>query len=282
MASRPKKRRLRPSRLFLYAFALISTLFILYPYIVMFFNSFKNLEEMFRIPATVLPEVWRWENYVEIWNAIPLLTYFKNSAFVATFGTLLCILCAVPGAYALARMRFRGKKFTMAAIITTQMFSAIVLMVGIYRAMARMGLQDSLVGVTLLVAAFNQAFAVWMLSGTFATISPELEEAARIDGCNKVSAMIRIILPLAAPGIVTAAMFVFIAGWNEYTLSLILIGDSSLRTINLGIRAFFGYTNVEWWYVFATSLLGTLPILGFFRILERHLTSGLTAGGVKG
>ena len=91
-----------------------------------------------------------------------------------------------------------------------------------------------------MVAAFNQAFAVWLLSGTFATISKELEEAARIDGCNKLSAMIRIILPLAAPGIVTAMTFVFIAGWNEYTLALILIGDSSLKTINRGIRAFFG------------------------------------------
>ena len=89
-------------------------------------------------------------------------------------------------------------------------------------------------------------------------------------------------LPLAAPGIVTAMTFVFIVGWNEYTLALILIGDSSLKTINLGIRAFFGYTGTEWWYVFAASILATLPILGFFRILERHLTGGLTAGGVKG
>ena len=170
----------------------------------------------------------------------------------------------------------------MSLIVMTQMFSPVVLMVGIYRAMSNFGLANSLVGIVLLVAAFNQAFAVWLLSGTFATISKELEEAARIDGCNKLSAMIRIILPLAAPGIVTAMTFVFIAGWNEYTLALILIGDSSLKTINLGIRAFFGYTGTEWWYVFAASILATLPILGFFRILERHLTGGLTAGGVKG
>lgn len=269
-------------RVFLYLFAWLTSLFILYPYIVMFLGSLKDLQTMYRIPGTLLPEVWHWENYVNIWKDIPLLTYFKNSFIVAVFGTALCIVCAVPGAYALARMNFPGKKTLMSLIVMTQMFSPVVLMVGIYRAMSNFGLANSLVGIVLLVAAFNQAFAVWLLSGTFATISKELEEAARIDGCNKLSAMIRIILPLAAPGIVTAMTFVFIAGWNEYTLALILIGDSSLKTINLGIRAFFGYTGTEWWYVFAASILATLPILGFFRILERHLTGGLTAGGVKG
>lgn len=275
-----KKRKI--GRVFLYLFAYLMSLFILYPYIVMFLGSLKDLDTMYRIPGTILPEIWHWENYVNIWKDVPLLTYFKNSLIVAVFGTMLCIACAVPGGYALARMRFPGKRIMMMGIIMTQMFSPVVLMVGIYKVMARFHLQNSLLGIVLLVAAFHIAFAVWLLSGTFATISKELEDAARIDGCNKLTAMIRIILPLAAPGIVTATTFVFIAGWNEYTLSLILIGDSNLKTINLGISAFFGYTGTEWWYVFAASLLATLPILGFFRVLERHLTGGLTAGGVKG
>ena len=277
-----KRKKIKLSRVFLYAFACMVSLFILYPYIVMFFGSLKDLNTLYRIPGTLLPEVWHWENYVNIWKDVPLLIYFKNSLIVAVFGTALCIVCAIPGGYALARMNFPGKKTMMSLIIMTQMFSPVVMMVGIYKVMSSMHLANSLVGIILLVAAFNQAFAVWLLSGTFATISKELEEAARIDGCNKVSAMVRIILPLAAPGIVTAMTFVFISGWNEYMLSLILIGDSSLKTINLGIRAFFGYTGTEWWYVFAASILSTLPILGFFRILERHLTGGLTAGGVKG
>lgn len=277
-----KRKKIKISRIFLYLTASLVSLIILYPYIVMFLNSFKDLNSMYRIPGTLLPEVWHWENYINIWKDIPLLTYFKNSLIVAVFGTALTIICAIPAGYALARMNFPGKKVVMSLVIMTQMFSAVVMMVGIYKVMARMNLTNSLLGIVLMVAAFNQAFAVWLLSGTFATISKELEEAARIDGCNKVSAMIRIILPLAAPGIVTAMTFVFISGWNEYMLSLILIGDSNLRTINLGIRAFFGYTGTEWWYVFAASLLSTLPILGFFGILEKHLTGGLTAGGVKG
>lgn len=276
------KRNKRIGRFFLHIFAWGMSLFILYPYIVMFLNSLKDQQTIYKIPGTILPLEWHWENYINVWKDVPLLVYFKNSAIIAVFGTLLCIVCAIPGAYALARMKFPGKRFLMALLMMTQMFSPVVMMVGIYKVMARYSMTNSLLGIILLVAAFNQAFAVWLLHGTFSTISKELEEAARIDGCSKLSAMIRIILPLAAPGIVTATTFVFINGWNEYTLSLILIGDSNLKSINLGIRAFFGYTGTQWWYVFAVSLLATLPILLFFRILERHLTGGLTAGAVKG
>lgn len=276
------KNKFSIGRVLLYLFAYSVTIFLLYPYFVMFFNSFKNLEETFAIPGNILPKVWRWENYIQIWKDIPLLTYFKNTFIVAVISTLLCIVCAVPAGYALARMQFPGKRFVMAGIIVTQMFSEVVLLVGIYKIMVFLHLQNSLTGIILLVAAFNQAFAAWLLQGTFSTISTELEEAAMIDGCNRLHAMVRIILPLAAPGIVTAIIFVFIHAWNEYTLTLVLIGDANLKTINVGIHAFFGYTNTEWWYVFAASLIAILPILAFFQVLDKHLVGGLTAGGVKG
>ena len=277
-----KKNSFSVGRFFLYLFAFLFVVFILYPYFVMFFNSFKNLEETFAIPGTILPKVWRWENYVQIWKDVPLATYFKNSLIVAVVSTALCIVCAVPAGYALARMHFPGKRFIMAGIIITQMFSEVVLLVGIYKVMVFLKLQNTLTGIILLVAAFNQAFAAWMLQGTFTSISSELEEAAMIDGCNRFDAMTKIILPLAAPGIVTAIIFVFIHAWNEYTLTLVLIGDANLKTINVGIHSFFGYTNTEWWYVFAASLLAILPILAFFQVLENHLIGGLTAGSVKG
>lgn len=276
------KKKFSVSRALLYIFAFGFALFILYPYFVMFFNSFKNLEETFAIPGTILPKVWRWENYVQIWKDVPLATYFKNSFIVAVFSTILTIVCAVPAGYALAKMHFPGKRFVMGGIIVTQMFSAVVLLVGIYKIMVAFKLQNTLTGIILLVAAFNQAFAAWMLQGTFATISTELEEAALIDGCGKLEALIKVILPLAAPGIVTATIFVFIHAWNEYTLTLVLIGDLKLKSINVGIHSFFGYTNTEWWYVFAASLLAIIPILLIFQFLEKYLIGGLTAGGVKG
>lgn len=268
--------------LFLFVFCTIFCVVVLYPYFVMIVNSFKSLNNIFKVPPTILPEEWHFENYIDIWTYIPLATYFRNSFVVGVCATSLCIVCAVPSAYAMARMRFPGKQTVMACIIVTQMFSTIVLLIGIFKLMVTLKLTDSLTGIILLVAAFNQAFASWMISGTFRSISFELEEAALIDGCNRFNAMVRIILPLAAPGIVTAVIFVFINAWNEYNLTLILISDQMKKSLNIGIRSFFGYTNTEWHYVFASALLATLPMLCFFQVLEKQLMGGLTAGGVKG
>lgn len=272
----------KPARVFIYVFSALFCIITLYPYFVMLVNSFKSLNEIFAIPPTVLPTQWHWENYVNIWKDIPLAYYFRNSFVVAVCSTALCIVCAVPTGYALARLRFPGKKTVMSIIIVTQMFSTVVLMVGIFKLMVSLNLTNSLFGIILLVAAFNQAFASWMLSGTFRSISFELEEAALIDGCNRFNAMRRVTMPLAAPGIVTAIIFVFLNAWNEYTLTLILISDQLKKSLNVGIRSFFGYTNTEWHYVFAASILATLPLLAFFQVLEKHLMGGLTAGGVKG
>lgn len=276
------KKKNTAARIALYVFAFLFTIFIIYPYFVMFVNSFKDLNETFAIPGNVFPKVWRWRNYITIWQDVPLLTYFKNSFIVGICSTALTIACAVPAGYAMARMSFPGKRFVLAGIIVTQMFAEIVLLVGIYKVMVFFHLQNTQQGIILLVAAFNQAFAAWMLMGTFSTIPKDLEEAALIDGCNKVDAMVRVILPLAAPGIVTCIIFVFIHAWNEYTLTLVLIGSQELKSINVGIHSFFGYTNVEWWYLFAASLLAILPILAFFQVLDKHLVGGLAAGGVKG
>ena len=272
----------KTARVVIYVFSAIFCIITLYPYFVMLTNSFKTLNQIFAIPPTVLPTEWHWDNYINIWKDIPLAHYIRNSFVVAVCSTALCIVCAVPTGYALARMRFPGKQAVMSTIIVTQMFSTVVLMVGIFKLMVSLKLTNSLFGIILLIAAFNQAFASWLLSGTFRSISFELEEAALIDGCNRFNSMTRITMPLAAPGIVTAVIFVFINAWNEYTLTLILISDQLKKSLNTGIRSFFGYTNTEWHYVFAASILATLPLLGFFQVLEKHLMGGLTAGGVKG
>ena len=272
----------KTARVVIYVFSAIFCIITLYPYFVMLTNSFKTLNQIFAIPHTVLPTEWHWDNYINIWKDIPLAHYIRNSFVVAVCSTALCIVCAVPTGYALARMRFPGKQAVMSTIIVTQMFSTVVLMVGIFKLMVSLKLTNSLFGIILLIAAFNQAFASWLLSGTFRSISFELEEAALIDGCNRFNSMTRITMPLAAPGIVTAVIFVFINAWNEYTLTLILISDQLKKSLNTGIRSFFGYTNTEWHYVFAASIVATVPLLAFFQVLEKHLMGGLTAGGVKG
>lgn len=155
-------------------------------------------------------------------------------------------------------------------------------LVGIYDLAAKLHLTDSLWGLILINAGFNQAFAVWVLWGTFEAISIGLEEAAMIDGCNRFQALSRVVLPLAAPGIVTALIFVFINGWNEYTLAFVLIASEEKKPLTVGINAFFGYTNVKWWYLFAVCLVAAIPVIILFSIIEKRLVSGMTAGAEKG
>ena len=269
-------------RVFLYLFVFVVCIVILYPSFVMFTTAAKTNQEMYAIGGSLLPSEWQWSNFIEIWTAAPVAKYLLNSMIVAGGATLLAILCGIPAAYALSRMKFKGKGFFMGAVIMSQMFSPVVLLVGIYRLMVNMGLNDSLLGLILLNAAFNQAFAIWLLRGTFTSISSEMEQASKIDGCNTVQALVKILLPVAAPGIVTTLIFIFINAWNEYTVALCLISTDTIKPLTVGINIFNGYNMIEWQYLFAASLFAIMPVVILFMCIEKHLTAGLTAGGVKG
>lgn len=265
----------------MYVFAIILCIVILYPYFVMLITALKDNKEMYAIDH-ILPDVWQWSNFADIWTAAPVFKYLANSMIIAGGATLLAILCGIPAAYALARMRFKGKGIFMGAVIMSQMFSPVVLLVGIYRMMVNINLNDTIFGLILLNAAFNQAFAIWLLRGTFMGISPEMEQAAKIDGCGTVRALIKVLLPMAAPGIITTLIFVFINAWNEYTIALTLISTDIFKPITVGINVFYGFNFIQWQYLFATSLFATIPVVILFLIIEKHLVAGLTSGGVKG
>ena len=192
------------------------------------------------------------------------------------------MLCGIPAAYAMARMNFKGKKAFLGFVIMSQMFSPVVLLIGISQLMNTLHLNDSVLGLMLINAAFNQAFAIWLLRGTFVSISSEMEQAALIDGCGTFGALTKVLLPMAMPGIVTALIFVFINAWNEYTIATVLISTASNRPITVGITQFSSFNMIEWQYLFAASLVATLPVVVLFMSIEKHLTSGLTSGGVKG
>lgn len=278
-AKTPKQKILR---ICLYVFVLLVSLVILYPYLVMFTTALKSRAEIYATNGTVFPVTWLWNNFTDIWSKAPLLRYFANSIIVAGGSTIIAILCGIPAAYALARMKFKGQKFFLGLVIISQMFSPVVLLIGIYRVMSTLSMTDSLLGLIFINAAFNQAFAIWLLRGAFIAISPDMEQAARIDGCNKMQAMVRVLLPLAAPGIVTTLIFLFINAWNEYTIALTLISTDVKKPLTVGITIFNGYNMIEWQYLFAASLFATIPVIILFMCIEKHLVSGLASGGVKG
>ena len=270
------------SRACLYFFVIAMCVFILYPFVVMFTSAFQTDAEANDIYFTHLfPVNWRWANFSHILNrGVP--RYLLNSLLLSVGSTCLALLCGIPAAYALARMRFRGRKAFLGFVIMSQMFSPIVLLVGISRLLIDLSLNDTLPGLVFINAAFNQAFAIWLLRGTFVSISPEMEQAACIDGCNSVSALIRVLLPMAAPGIVTTLIFVFINSWNEYTISTVIVHSDVKFPITVGLTQFAAFSMIQWNYLFASSLLATIPVVILFMFIEKHLAAGLTAGGVKG
>ena len=222
-----------------------------------------------------------WSNLKDIIDrGVP--RYLLNSLMLSVGATAIALLCGIPAAYAMARMHFPGRKAFLGFVIMSQMFSPVVLLVGISRLMNALHLSDSVLGLMFINAAFNQAFAIWLLRGTFVSISSEMEQAACIDGCSTVSALLRVLVPISAPGIVTTLIFVFINAWNEYTISTVLISTASNKPITVGITQFSSFNMIEWQYLFAAALLATVPVVILFMCIEKHLAAGLTAGGVKG
>ena len=270
------------TRILLYFVVAVICVVILYPYFVMLCTALKSRQEIFSINGTVFPIDVMWSNFVDIWTKAPMGNYLLNSVLIAGGSTLIAMVCGIPAAYALARMKFKGQTAFLGFIIVSQMFAPVVLLIGIYKVMQTMSLTNSILGLVFINAAFNQAFTIWLLRGTFMSISAEMEQAATIDGCNRVQAMFKILLPVAAPGIVTTLIFIFINAWNEYTVALCLISTDTLKPLSVGINIFNGYYIIEWQYLFAGSLVAIVPVVILFMSIEKNLTSGLTAGGVKG
>ena len=270
------------ARIMLYFVVALICVIILYPYFVMACTALKTRDEIFAIEGTVLPIKAVWTNFLDIWGRAPMGKYMVNSIVIAGGSTAIAMLCGIPAAYALARMKFKGQTAFLGFIIVSQMFAPVVLLIGIYKVMQIFKLTNTLLGLIFINAAFNQAFTIWLLRGTFMSISAEMEQAATIDGCNRMQAMFKVLLPVAAPGIVTTLIFIFINAWNEYTVALCLISTDTTKPLTVGINIFNGYNIIEWQYLFASSIVAIIPVVILFMSIEKNLTSGHTAGGVKG
>lgn len=255
---------------------------ILFPYAVMLFTAVTPRAEVFSFPPRWLPSELRWQNFVDMWSAANFGRVVINSLMVSVASTLLTLVIAIPAAYATSRYRFRGQSAYRQFLLITQMLSPIVLIVGIFRLMVSLGLVDALSSLILAYAAFNLAFSVWMLQSYFRTIPRDVEEAAWIDGANKLQSLIYIFLPMAVPALAVVALFAFIFAWNDFVLALTLLRSSENFTLTLAVYSLVGgrYT-VEWHQVMAATLLATAPIAVMFILLQRFFMQGLSLGSIK-
>ena len=255
---------------------------ILFPYAVMVFTAIKPREEILAYPPRWLPSRVELANFVDMWGAIGFGPALLNSLYVSFVATLLCLLVAIPAGYATSRFAFAGRGLYRQFLLVTQMLSPIVLVIGVFRLMAWLGLINQLNSLVLAYAAFTIAFAVWMLQSYFATIPKELEEAAWIDGCSRLQGLTRIFVPLAVPAVTVTAILTFIFSWNEFVLALTLLRSDDQFTLPLKVYSLVGgrYT-VEWHHVMAATFLATVPVAIVFAWLQRYLVQGLALGAVK-
>lgn len=254
---------------------------LLAPYLVMLFTSLKSRDDLIVIPGTLFPREWNFGNYVTMWTAAPIAQYMGNSLIVAGASTILVLIIAVPAAYATARFTFRGRRSYLFFILIAQILAPIALIVGLYREFATLGLLDSLPALIIINTAFNLSFAIWLLRGFISTVPVTLEEAAWMDGSSRLRALWTIVLPVIRPGLVTAGIYAFIAAWNEFIVALTLIGTDSKKTLQVGITQFIGREDIQWQYLFGTSLVAIIPVVVLFLFVEKHLVGGLTDGSVK-
>ena len=257
-------------------------LVILFPFVVMFLTSIKPRSEVFTYPPRWLPSTFRWQNFVEMWQAVDFGTALGNSIVVSLGATVVVLVVGIPAAYALARFTFSAKRPFQQFLLVTQMLSPILLVLGLFHLVVSLGLVDNKYALIFVYAAFNVAFGVWMLQSYFGAIPVELEEAALIDGCNRRGAILRVFVPLAIPAIVVTAIFTFINSWNEFVVALTLLRSDENFTLPLRIFSLVGgrYT-VEWQQVMAATLLATLPVAAVFTWLQRYLVRGMMMGAIK-
>lgn len=251
------------------------------PFVWILITSLKTPDTIAARPPTVLPEgsLAFYETALKEHN---FLRYAGNSALVAGSTTLITILVASLAAYPLARTRLRGRRTILALVLAASMFPQIAIAGGVYRILLKLGLLNTHPGLILPYTALTLPLAVWILVSFFKDIPPELEESARVDGCGLWSTIWRIFAPVAAPGVFTAAILVFIYSWNEFFFALLIMTNPAVQTLPVGIAKFPGEYSVPWGELAAAAVIATLPLVVVVLFLQRRIISGLTAGAVKG
>jgi multiple sugar transport system permease protein len=263
------------------AAGLVVGLAVLSPYAVMVLTALKPTGELRVTPPRFTPLHWRPETFLEVLADASFQGWLRASLAVALASTVIAVLAATPAAYYTARHRFRGRSAFLLLVLVTQMFSPTALVVGLYRQFFELDLVDTYTALILTNAAFNLAFAIWILRAFFAAIPREIEEAAAVDGCGRAAALVRVVLPLSLPAIVTAVIFAFIAAWNEYIVALTLMTDPLRKPLTVGITSYVTAYVQHWNHLFAASVIAIVPVVVLFALIERHLVGGLTAGSVK-
>lgn len=259
------------------------TIFTVFAFVWIVVASFKDNRSLFA-NAWALPTSLHFENYAKAWQLARMGNYFLNSVIIVSVSTILILALSAPAAYVLSRIQFRGREIVANGFIGGMGVPYQVLLVPLYLLLTQIKLVDSLPGVIIVYVALSLPFTIFLLTGFFRSLPSELEDAAVIDGASEYGLFYKVMLPLASPGIITAAIFNFIGLWNEYMLALVMINDQNKRTLSLalyGLQGSMQYT-ADWVGLFAGVVIVMLPILLMFIVMSERVIAGITLGATKG
>jgi len=265
-----------------YLVVILSLIFFILPMLWIIYVSFRTQASIFT--GTVIPPLneFTLENYTTILSVTDFLRYFWNSLWIAFLVTLLSLFCSIIGAYGLSRFDIKGKNALIIGIFSTQMFPQVLLIIPMFLIIFSLSLLDKVIGVVLGQMVLVLPFQIWMLKGYFDNIPMDLDNAARVDGCNIAQRLLYVILPVAAPGIMVAAFFSFVVSWGDYLIVSIISQSQRTATVTLVLQRLSSALLVRWGQVAAATVLTIVPTILLFSFVQRRLVEGLTAGAVKG
>ncbi len=260
----------------------ILAVIVLFPFYWMIVTSLKSEDQMRSLVSMFWPSPVIFENYQQLISKTEFVSWYGNSVLVSVSSTFVATAIGTIGAYALARLKFLGRGFMASATLITYLVPPSILFIPLYAQIKNLGLSNSLWGLVATYPSFTVPFVTWLLMGYFESIPEELEESAMIDGATRFGAFYRIVLPLAAPGVLAASLYAFTQAWNEFLYSLVFITDGRLRTLPVGLASFITGDVYGWGYLMAGAVLTTLPVIAAYIYLQKYMVEGLTAGSVKG
>lgn len=261
----------------------ITVVLMVFPFVWQVITSVKSPGEIFQAPPSILPDQVYTQNYKDVFTAgVPFHWYLRNSLIIAGLTTIVCLIIGSFAAYVLARFKFKGQALFLGILLAVAMFPQVAIISPLFLFFRDIGLLNTYPGLILPYTTFALPLTIWILTSFFRELPTDLEDAALIDGCSPFQSFYRIIVPLAAPGMVTTAILVFIFAWNEFLFALIFNTANHMRTVTVGITMFPGLHEVPWGTIFAASTIITLPLVLMVLILQKRIVQGLTAGSVKG
>jgi multiple sugar transport system permease protein len=278
----------RRFQIFLHAAAMLVALVFLAPFAWLVISSLASQADLLKLPLSLLPSHLSLHRYSEIFSARSgtIFANFRaslvNSLIIASSTVAISITVGVFGAYAFARLRFRGQRASLLLFLSTYMIPPIALVIPLYLIMVRLHLLNTRLGLIIVYCTFATPFVLWIMGNYFRTIPRELEDAARIDGCTRIGALFRVILPLARPGLLSTTLFAFLIAWDEFLYALIFTSTTASKTIPVAIAEFTGRFTTDFGLQAAGGILAAIPPVLIAVVFQRYIVGGLASGAVKG